>query len=341
MKAEEGGGKVNRSMFRTLDWQFWISVPILIILPFLTPYQAIATNILIIGLFATGFNILLGYTGQLSFGHASFYGLGAYGAGLLIVKLNASLWVAILGGVLAAAIAGVVIGTLSLRRSDVYFSLLTLAFSQILFFLVFQLRSITGGDDGLRGIRVFSPFGIDLGQTQNMYYFALVFFIVMTYIARVILRSPLGKAMRAVKENEDRAIACGFNTQRVKLISFVISGVYGGLAGALYAIHLRHVPVDLLHWAMNGEVVFVCIVGGVGTFFGPIVGAVAFLLLHDYVQVILTRWELVVGMILIFFILFFKQGIVGGIENWVASCREKRASRGGSGQGGGNRVESA
>jgi branched-chain amino acid transport system permease protein len=295
-------------MWKTIDWQFWISIPILAILPFLSPYTAIATNILIVGLFATGFNILLGYTGQLSFGHASFYGLGAYGTGLLLVTL---------------------------KRSDVYFSLLTLAFSQIFYFLAFQLRSLTGGDDGLRGIPVLRPFSIDLGQPLNMYYFAFVFFVIMTYVARLILRSPLGKAMQAVKQNEDRAIACGFNTQRVKLISFVISGVYGGLAGALFCLHLRHVPVDLFHWAMNGEVIFVSIVGGVGTFFGPIVGAVAFLLLHDLLQAVFTRWELMVGAVLIFFILFFNQGIVGAIENRVAWYREKRALRVGSGQGGG------
>jgi branched-chain amino acid transport system permease protein len=324
---DEEGGEVNRSIVRALDWQFWISIPFLIILPFLTPYQAIATNILIVGLFATGFNILLGYTGQLSFGHASFYGLGAYTAGLLIVRLHAPLGIALLAAVVAATIAGLVIGYLSLRRSDVYFSLLTLAFSQIFYFLAFQLRSLTGGDDGLRGIPVFKPFGIDLGKPLGMYYLAFIFFIVMSYLARVILRSPLGKAMRAVKENEDRAIACGFNTQRIKLVSFVISGIYGGLAGFLYCIHLRHVPVDLFHWGMNGEVIFVCIVGGVGTFFGPIVGAIAFLLIHDYLQVIFTRWELVVGLILILFILFFNQGIVGAIENQIALYREKKAFR--------------
>jgi branched-chain amino acid transport system permease protein len=334
-KDEEGGGGVNRLISRTIDWQFWISVPILIILPFLTPYRAIATNILIVALFATGFNVLLGYTGQLSFGHASFYGLGAYGTGLLIVKLHAPFWMGMVGGVLAAALGGLVIGYLSLRRSDVYFSLLTLAFSQILYFLAFQLRPLTGGDDGLRGIPISRPFSVDLSQPLNMYYFVFVFFIIMTYMARMILRSPFGKAMRAVKENEDRAIACGFNTQRVKLISFIISGVYGGLAGSLFCLHLRHVPVDLFHWAMNGEVIFVSIVGGVGTFFGPIVGSAAYLLLQDYLQVLFTRWELVVGAILILFILFFNQGIVGAIENGVASYREKRALRVGSGQGGG------
>lgn len=324
---------MNNETRKTKDWQFWIAIPILIILPFLTPYHAIATNILIIGLFATGFNILLGYTGLLSFGHASFYGLGAYGTGLLIVKLNAPMWTAMAGGVLAATLGAWIIGYLALRRSDVYFSLLTLAFSQILYFLAFQFRSFTGGDDGLRGIPVFKPLGIDLGQALNMYYFAFAFFIAMAYLARVLLRSPLGKAMRAVKENEDRAIACGFNAQRVKLISFIISGVYGGVAGALFTLHTRHVGTDLLYWTMNGEVIFVSIVGGVGTFFGPIVGSAAFLLIHDYLQVIFTRWELVVGMVLLFFILFFNQGIVGAIENRVASYREKRALRVGSGQG--------
>ena len=321
---------MSAPMKRNLDWQFLISIPVLVVLPFVTPYQAIATYILIFAMFATGFNILLGYTGQLSFGHASFYGLGAYGTGLLIVKLQWPLWAAMTGGVLAATLGGIIIGYMSFRRSDVYFSLLTLAFSQILYFLAFQLRDLTGGDDGLRGIPVFHPFSIDLGQPLNMYYFTFIFFIVMAYLARRILRSPLGKAMLAVKENEDRAIACGFNTQRIKLVSFVISAIYGGLAGSLWCLHLRFVGVENFDFMLNGQVIFVAIVGGVGTYFGPIVGAVAYLLLHDYIQLIMDRWELVVGLILILFILFFNQGIVGYIENRVTAYREKKAAGVGS-----------
>lgn len=313
---------------RNIDWQFWILVPVLVALPFLTPYQAIATNILLYAMFAMGFNILLGYTGQLSFGHASFYGLGAYGTGLLIVKTHWPLWAALLGGVITALLGAIIIGYLSLLRSDVYFSLLTLAFSQILYFLAFQLRDLTGGDDGLRGIPVYHPLSIDLGDPLHMYYFAFVFFLVMAYLARRILRAPLGKAMLAVKENEDRAIACGFNTQRIKLISFIISGIYGGLAGSLFCINQRFAGVGLLDFMVNGEVIFVCIVGGVGTFLGPIVGSAAYLLLHDYIQVIMQRWELVVGLVLIFFILFFNQGIMGFVENRVAAYREKRAAAG-------------
>ncbi|MBW1772463.1 MAG: branched-chain amino acid ABC transporter permease, partial [Deltaproteobacteria bacterium] len=272
-------------------------------------------------------------TGQLSFGHASFYGLGAYGTGLLIVKLQWPLWAAMMGGVLTATLGGIIIGYLSFRRSDVYFSLLTMAFSQILYFLAFQFRGLTGGDDGLRGIPVFRPFSIDLGEPLNMYYFSFVFFLVLAYLARRLLRSPLGKAMLAVKENEDRAIACGFNTQRIKLVSFVISAIYGGLAGSLWCLHLRFVGVETFDFMLNGEVIFVCIVGGVGTYFGPIVGSAVFLLLHDYIQLIMERWELVVGLILIFFILFFNQGIVGAIENRVAAYREKKAAGVGSIQG--------
>ena len=144
------------------------------------------------------------------------------------------------------------------------------------------------------------------------------------------MTNQMDRVLEAVKENEDRAIACGFNTQRIKLVSFVISAVYGGLAGSLWCLHLRFVGVENFDFMLNGQVIFVAIVGGVGTYFGPIVGSVAYLLLHDYVQLIIERWELVVGIILIFFILFFNQGIVGYIENRVAAYREKKAAGVGS-----------
>jgi len=158
-----------------------------------------------------------------------------------------------------------------------------------------------------------------------MYYFTFAIFIIMTYFARVLFLSPLVKGTPAVKENEDRAITIGFDTQKVKLISFIISALYGGLAGSLFCLHLRFVGVEVFHWTMNGEVIFVSIVGGVGTYFGPIVGSATFILLHDILQVVFTRWELVVGGVLIWFILFFNQGIVGAIENAIASYRERKA----------------
>ena len=311
---------------RGLDRPFLGSVVVLALLPLVVPYTAIATNILIFSIFAIGYNLLLGYTGLMSFGHGAFYGLGAYAAGFCLLG-GFSIWVAIAAGVAAAAGGGVVIGYLSLRRSDIYFALLTLAFSQVLYFIALQARKYTGGDDGLIGIPVSSLFGLDLSSPFTMYYFALAVFAACSYGARRLVNAPFGKAMQAIRENEDRATACGYNTHGIKLTTFVISAAYGGVAGALFAIHIRFVPLDVLYWTMNGEVVFISIVGGLGTFFGPVVGAVAFILLHDMLQVVVERWELVVGAILIVFILFFQAGIVGTIEERLAARRQRAAGR--------------
>jgi branched-chain amino acid transport system permease protein len=310
-----------------IDLTFWMLVPALIILPLITPHISVATDILIMAIFATGYNILLGYTGLLSFGHASFFGLGAYGSGLLMVKLQVPWPLAIMGGIVVAGLGGVIIGFLSLRRSDVYFALLTLAFSQILYFLALQMRKLTGGDDGLYGVPVMHvTASINLTQPVPIYVFALIIFVAVTYVARRLLNAPFGKTVQAIRENEDRAIACGYHTQSIKLIVFVISALYGGLAGALHAIHLRFVPLETFYWLLNGEVIFVNIVGGLGTFFGPFVGSTVFILLRDYMMRVLERWELVVGIILILFILFFTVGIVGAVERVIASYREKRAA---------------
>lgn len=322
---------------RWLDRPFLGSVIVLALLPLVVPYTAIATNILIFSIFAIGYNLLLGYTGLMSFGHGAFYGLGAYAAGFCLLG-GFSIWVAIAAGVAAAAGGGVVIGYLSLRRSDIYFALLTLAFSQVLYFIALQARKYTGGDDGLIGIPVSSLFGLDLSSPLTMYYFALAVFAACSYGARRLVNAPFGKAMQAIRENEDRATACGYNTHGIKLTTFVISAAYGGVAGALFSIHIRFVPLDVLYWTMNGEVVFISIVGGLGTFFGPVVGAVAFILLHDMLQVIVERWELVVGAILIVFILFFQAGIVGTIEERLAARRQRTAGREGARVGGGGRA---
>ena len=322
---------------RWLDRPFLVSVVVLALLPLVVPYTAIATNILIFSIFAIGYNLLLGYTGLMSFGHGAFYGLGAYAAGFCLLG-GFSIWVAIGAGVAAAAGGGVVIGYLSLRRSDIYFALLTLAFSQVLYFIALQARKYTGGDDGLIGIPVSSLFGLDLSSPFTMYYFALAVFTACSYGARRLVNAPFGKAMQAIRENEDRATACGYNTHGIKLTTFVISAAYGGVAGALFAIHIRFVPLDVLYWTMNGEGVFISIVGGLGTFFGPVVGAGAFILLHDMLEVIVERWELVVGAILIVFILFFQAGIVGTIEERLAARRQRAAGREGARVGGGGRA---
>ena len=309
------------------DWAFWVFIPVLSFLPFVCPYTALATNILVYALFALGYNLLLGYTGLLSFGHAAFFGLGAYATGLLLVKLNVSIWLAVAAGILVATLGGVIIGYISLKRRDVYFAMLTLAFSQLLYFIALQLKDLTGGDNGLAGLPIIHlPLSIDLSRPLHSYYFVFVIFVLVTYFARRLLKSPFGKAMQAVRENENRAISCGYDAKKIKFIAFILSTTISGLAGSLYCIHLRFVPLETLSITTSGEVIFIAIIGGLGTFWGPVVGSVVFLLLIDITSKIMERWELVVGLVFILFILFLNRGICGLIEKAVATRKQKLSS---------------
>ena len=314
------------SRFAKMDWTFWIAIPILALLPFVCPYSALATNILVYAIFALGYNLLLGYTGWLSFGHAAFFGLGAYATGLLLVKAHTSVWLAIASGILLATAGGIVIGYISLKRRDVYFAMLTMAFSQLLYFIALQLTDLTGGDNGLAGVPIVHlPLSIDLSKPLHCYYFVFVVFVLVTYLARRLLKSPFGKAMQAIRENENRAISCGYDAKKIKLISFIISTMLSGLAGSLYCIHLRFVPLETLGLTTSGEVIFVSIIGGLGTFWGPVVGSVVFLVLIDITSKIMERWELVVGLVFVVFILFLNRGICGLIEKALAG-RKQRAT---------------
>jgi len=316
---------------KKIEWPYWVHVPILILLPFICPYSALATNILIYGIFAMGFNLLLGYTGLLSFGHASFFGLGAFTTGLFLLKLKTHVGVAIAAGVLMATLGGVVIGYISLKRREVYFAMLTLAFSQLLFFIGLQMKDLTGGDNGLAGIPIVKlPLGINLGRPLHSYYFMFVIFIVVSYFIRRLLKSPFGKAMQAVRENENRATSCGYNTRRIKFISFILSTLISGLSGSLYCIQLRFVPLETLGLNTNGEVIFMTLIGGLGTFWGPLVGSSVFLLLIDLTSKIIERWELIVGLVFIGFIMFLNRGICGLIEKARSARKQRRGAPAGS-----------
>jgi branched-chain amino acid transport system permease protein len=284
--------------------------------PFLVPYKALATQILIYGLFALGFNLLYGYTGLLSFGHAAYYGLGAYGTGILLAKLKvASLWAGLASGLAAAAAGGLVIGFLCLRRRGIYFAMLTLAFAQLLYFVGFHLAEWTGGDDGLRGIPALSltlpGLQIPLDTPLGFYYFAYVLVVLAAAALRRILDSPFGAVLQAIRENQDRAAACGYDVARVKLLSFVFSALFTGLAGSLDALRLTVVPIESLHWTTSGQVVMMTLLGGAGTFFGPFVGAATFLVLEDRLAVFTESWPLVIGAIFMAFVLFLPKGIWG------------------------------
>jgi branched-chain amino acid transport system permease protein len=286
------------------------------ILPFIVPYKGLATQVLVYGLFALGFNLLYGYTGLLSFGHAAYFGLGAYGAGITLAKLGwHSVWAALAIGVAAAGVGGALVGFFSLRRRGIYFAMLTLAFAQLFYFIAFHMADLTGGDDGLRGIPRLSLglFGwqLPLGNPLSFHYFTLFWVGLAVFALRRILDSPLGAVLAAIRENGDRAQACGYDVVRIKLVSFVFSALFAGLAGALDALRITVVPVEALYWSTSGQAVIMTLLGGAGTFFGPFVGAGTYLVLQDRLSQVIEAWPLVIGVLFMTFVLFLPQGIWG------------------------------
>ena len=286
------------------------------VFPFVVPYKALATQVLIYGLFALGYNLLYGYTGLLSFGHAAYWGLGAYGTGIAIARLQVdSLWGALATGLLFAGVGGMIIGFFCLRRRGIYFAMLSLAFAQLLYFIAFHLADVTGGDDGLRGVRVpplhLAGFTLRLDSSLAFYYFAFVVVTLALLLLKRILDSPFGTVLQAIRENSDRAVACGYDIRKIKLMSFVFSALFCGLAGALDALRLGVVPVESLYWTTSGQVVIMTLLGGAGTFFGPFVGATTFLVLEDRLSVVTESWPLFIGLTFMAFVLFLPKGIWG------------------------------
>ena len=302
----------------------------LLIMPLAMPYHALAVNVLIFGLYAVGFNLLFGYTGMLSFGHASFLGIGSYGAGIAIVHLGLPWWVAIALGVASAAAAGVLIGLLAIRTRGIYFSMVTLALGQIVYYAFYKAERWTGGENGLRGVRVdkinLLGWQIDFVDPLSKYYVILAFVAAALWLVSRVLASPFGAVIECVRENEQRAAACGYDVARTKLLAFTLSAAVCGLAGTLRALHLSIVPVDSLHYLQSGQAVMMCLLGGMGTFFGPFVGALVFLLLEDVVTNLTRYWMAVVGAIFMVFVLFFPRGIWGSILGWL----DRTASRKGA-----------
>ena len=287
------------------------------VFPFIMPYEALAINILIFGLFAMGFNLLFGYMGLLSFGHAAFLGIGSYLTGISIVHYGLPWGTSILIGVIGAAIGGLLMGFLAIRTRGIYFSMVTLALGQIVFYIFYKAESLTGGENGLRGVRVdtFNIFGIPVDFLNPLvkYYIILTFVVLAIWLISRILNSPLGAVMEAIRENEKRAAACGFDVAKTKLLVFVLSAAICGLAGSLRALHLSIVPIDSLHYLQSGQAVMMSILGGMGTFFGPFIGAAVMLYLEDVVTTFTKHWMAVVGLVFMFFVLFFPKGIWGTI----------------------------
>lgn len=307
---------------RLAAWRVPLSILALCLLPWVLPSQALAVNVLIYGLVAVGYNLLFGYTGLLSFGHAAFFGTGAYVTGIAIGAFGVPWYAAVALGIAGGGLLALVIGLLSIRTRGIYFSMVTLALSQLVYYTALQASSWTGGENGLRGFTVarIDLFGwtIDFLDPLKKYYVLMVFAAAALWLVSRILNSPFGAVIEAVRENETRARACGYDVERTKLLSFTLSGLICALAGTLSALHLAIVPLDILHYQTSGMMVMMTLLGGAGSFFGPFVGALAFLLMEDVVSLWTAHWQIVVGTVFILFVLFLPKGIWGTALAWRA-----------------------
>jgi branched-chain amino acid transport system permease protein len=286
-----------------------------IFFPFLAPYKALASEILIFALFAMAYDLVLGYAGMLSFGHAAFFGLGAYSTGIILIRVYPSVLFALLVGVTISSLGALLIGFLSIRRHGIYFTMVTLAFAQMFYFIAFKWTGFTGGDDGLQGVPRPSLGPLDLTSELNLYYFILLFAVISMVFCLRVINSPFGKTLQALRENKDRAMSIGYDVDKFKLIVFVISGFFSGLAGALYALLLNFVPLSSLYWATSGEVVVMTIVGGMGTLFGPILGALGIILLRDIISNFTESWSFIMGLLFVASVMGFRGGIIGIIRD--------------------------
>jgi len=293
-------------------------------MPPLGGYTALGTRVLVLGLAAMSLNFLLGFTGVLSFGHAAYFGLGAYGAGLSLKFLAASSPLALLMGMLLGGVAGALLGTLIVRRRGVYFAMVTIAFGQVFYYIAFQWSSLTGGDDGLRGFSRqpldFGLFKIDiLSNADYFYYFVLFCFALIVAIMSFILRSPFGRTMLAIRENERRARFLGIAIERHIWIVFTLSCFFIGFAGALYALLNNFADPRGLHYSQSGDFVMMAVMGGMRSFWGPLLGAAVFVVLQDYLSSVTVNWMSFVGLLFVLVVLFFPRGLLGMVRRKLAS----------------------
>jgi branched-chain amino acid transport system permease protein len=285
-------------------------------MPLIGGYTALATRVIVLGLAAMSLNFLLGFTGVLSFGHAAYFGLGAYGAGLTLKLLAPSTPLALLLGMLLGGIAGALLGALIVRRRGVYFAMVTIAFGQVFYYTAFRWNSLTGGDDGLRGFARqpldFGAFTLDIaGNAILFYYFALACFALVTGVMALLLRSPFGHTLLAIRENERRARFLGIAVERHIWLAFTLSCFFIGLAGALYALLNNFADPRSLHYSQSGELVIMAVMGGMRSFWGPLLGAAVFVVLQDYISSHTTNWQSFIGALFVLVVLLFPRGLLG------------------------------
>jgi len=308
------GTFVNKYATTAIIWILLITVPLW--LPLFGGYTALAGRVVVFALAAMSFNMLLGFTGVMSFGHAAYFGLGAYGCGLFLKYVTPSTPLAMLAGTLLGGIAGTLFGLLLVRRRGVYFAMVTIAFGQVCYFIAYKWDDFTGGFDGLRGfIRAplhFGLFDVDIANNSTAFYFFVILVFGLAAAAQAfILRSPFGRTMLAIRENERRARFLGIPIEKHIWLSFSISCFFTALAGSLYALLNNFADPLGLNYIMSGNIVMITVMGGMRSFWGPLVGAVLFVMLQDYVSSMTTNWMFFVGLTFVAVVLFFPRGLMG------------------------------
>jgi branched-chain amino acid transport system permease protein len=295
---------------------FTVMVIALAVAPFFT-YPLFLMQVMCFSLFACAFNLLIGYVGLLSFGHALYFGWASYLSAYAAKAWGFTPELAILTGTATAAVCGLAAGSLAIRRQGIYFAMITLALAQMMYFFALQMK-FTGGEDGIQAVPRGHLFGlIDLRNETAMYVVVLVIFLAGFLFIYRIVHSPFGEVLKAIRENESRAISLGYKTDRYKLAAFVLSATLAGVAGSTKAIVLQLASLTDVNWPMSGEVVLMTLVGGLGTIFGPIVGSFVILTMQ-YKLAIVGEWVLVIqGVIFVACVLLFRRGIVGEFANWL------------------------
>ena len=300
----------KRAMFWTL------AIVVLAMLPLLTStlhqpyYLELARRVLIFAIAAVSLDLILGYGGMVSFGHAAYLGIGGYAVGILAFYGVTNGWLQLAVAIGASALVALAIGAVSIRASGIYFIMITLAFTQMLYYLGISLEEF-GGDDGMR-LKAKSALGfIDLASPVQFYYFALVLLLAAIWLTQRIVNSRFGTVIRAAKSNEARTRAVGFSPYPYRLLAFVIAGAMGGVAGALLVNHTGYLTPDFMHWTRSGEILFMVILGGMGTPAGPLAGAAALLVLEDVLSSWTQHWQVILGPLLVLSVIFFRRGLSG------------------------------
>jgi branched-chain amino acid transport system permease protein len=305
---------MNSKVLRTT---YLVLLALAVAAPFLGIYPILVMKLLCFALFACAFNLLLGFTGLLSFGHAAFFGSAAYVTGYFIKSQGWTPELGILAGIVASALLGLVFGGVAIRRQGIYFAMVTLALAQMVFFVCLQ-APFTGGEDGLQGVPRGHLFGLlPLLPDLNLYYVVLAIFVACWLGIRRIVTSPFGQVLKMIRENEPRAISLGYEVDRYKLVAFVLSAGLSGLAGALKTVVMGFATLSDVHWSMSGEVILMSLLGGVGTLFGPVLGAGVVIALQNMLADKVGAWvTVIIGVIFVVCVLAFRKGMVGELLAW-------------------------